>query len=117
MWEVVAAPSHGAAKWDDVTSDSFNYTQLRRIGSQISKAKDGLAREAEEVKYESGELERDARQVAAWAGRPKGFTTHLERKHLNTRRANARDAKEVHRSELMAEHQAARQAAKEAVEV
>jgi len=118
MWELTpeaVKEKKASASWDEVTDPSFTYRGLRSVGAGVRAKQAEIDAAEKEAKFASGELERTARDIMAWKDRPKGFTTYLERTHLNTRRAKGRDAKEAHRAQLMADQRAAIEAAKAAV--
>jgi hypothetical protein len=116
MWELAPSTPATEARWAELTKEGVNGGTMAAIAREKRSTDDAAALEEKYAKFARGELVPTAREMAAWPGRPAGFTTHLERLHLNTRRKRARDGKEVRRAELVAEQKAAADAAKEALE-
>ncbi|CAK9781094.1 hypothetical protein CC85DRAFT_282545 [Cutaneotrichosporon oleaginosum] len=94
MW-VIQEEGKLAERWDAITDPSLTLPTLRRLGAEERAAKAEAAVKRREAAFNSGREERTERDIMAWADRPVGFTTSLERKHLNTRRARARPIKEA----------------------
>ncbi|GMK55277.1 hypothetical protein CspeluHIS016_0203330 [Cutaneotrichosporon spelunceum] len=101
MW-VIQEDGNLAQRWDMITDPAMDQETLRRLGGQERLSREAAQRARREKAFASGREERTDRDIMAWADRPAGFTTSLERKHLNTRRDRARPAKEAHVAERAA---------------
>lgn len=94
MW-VIQEDGEMAERWAALTDPSLTLPTLRRLGGEERRSKEAAAAARRETAFKTGRVERTERDTMAWADRPAGFTTSLERKHLNTRRARARPVKEA----------------------
>lgn len=113
MWEINTESENGPALWHLFTSRDLSAAEL---------AAEGLARERERAdaeqarrmaQYASESAQRYKSDTWAWAVRPEGITTNLERLHLNRRRKANRTDKELARVEHENERAEAKRLAQE----
>lgn len=102
-------------RWEALTQPNLRPSQIKHIGLGFAEERRQASKAKKERLQDAGVLPRTEREIWAWAERPKGRTTNLERLHLNSRRRKARDGKEERAAALEDEREAARRAAAEVV--
>lgn len=114
MWVVQEAPTL-APRWERMTSPELEPRTMMEVGAEARVSREAYAAKLKAGAMKRGQVERTERDIMAWAGRPAGITTSLERKHLSVRRARRRTFKEELAVERINERKVAQQAAEEAV--
>lgn len=106
MWVLQDKPSL-EERWARVTDPNVDVRTMMEVGGEVGREIEAKRVAAKESAFRSGKVERKEREILLWKDRPAGFTTSLERKHLNTRRARRRTFKEELAAERLAEREEA----------